>query len=157
MIISRSMNPHVVTASPMDSLKSAAQLMEEHDFDALPICQHGRLVGMLTIRDIAIKAIENGLSLERTPVSQCMTYEAKYVFADQTTAYVTNFMIEQQLKCILVLDRDYELVGVVSLDDLLMVNQISETCAMQDQAADLAAPDWTSKTHQQNSYQELAA
>lgn len=147
MIISRSMNPHVVTASPTDSLKSAAQIMEEYDFDALPICQNGRLVGMLTIKDIAIKAIENGLSLERTPIARCMSYEAKYVFADQTTAFVINFMIEQQLKCILVLDRDYELVGVVSLDDLVMPEPVIE----------FATPEWKGKALQRTSYQELAA
>lgn len=147
MIISRSMNPQVVTASPTDSLKSAAQIMEEHDFDALPICQNGRLVGMLTIKDIAIKAIENGLSLERTPIARCMSYEAKYVFADQTTAFVINFMIEQQLKCILVLDRDYELVGVVSLNDLVMPEPVIE----------FAKPEWKGKALQRTSYQELAA
>jgi CBS domain-containing protein len=152
MIISRSMNPHVMTASPFDSLKSAAQIMEENDFDALPICKNGRLIGMLTIKDIALKAVAYGLSLEQTRVSQCMAFEAKYVFADQTIAYVVEFMTDQQLRSVLVLDRDYELVGVVSLADLVNKCDIPANTGQP-----VESTEWRSHRQPQYTYQDLAA
>lgn len=138
MMISQWMTSQVATASPHDSLKFAAQIMETNDFDAIPICDNGRLVGMLSIRDIAMKAVAYGRSLEQTKISQCMALEAKYVFADQSTSYVIHFMLEQQLKSVLVLDRDYELVGIVCLEDLACLqdaaSNIRETFTTQHKA-----------------------
>lgn len=132
MRISRLMTPDVVVAAPEDSLKEAARIMEENDFDALPVCDRHRLIGMLTIRDIATKVVAKGLSLDKTKVSDAMAYEAKYVFADQSTEQVIQFMTEQQLRRVLVLDRDYHLEGIISLDDLVIANKIRHSFSVQD-------------------------
>lgn len=129
MRIGHLMTPNVVIASPMQSLKSAAQIMEKNDFDALPVCDNHRVIGMLTVMDIAIKAVAKGLSLEESKISDFMTFETDYVFADQPAEDVTHFMIEQQLRRLLVLDREYQLVGIVSVDDLLMASTLQDTLA----------------------------
>jgi len=124
MMIGHLMTTSVVTASPMQSLKSATQIMEENDFDALPICDNHRVIGMLTVRDIAMKAVTKGVSLAESKISEFMTFETAYVFVDQPAEEVARFMIEQQVRRLLVLDRDYQLVGIVSVDDLLMAGNL---------------------------------
>jgi predicted transcriptional regulator len=152
MMISQLMTSQVATASPHDSLKFAAQLMEENDFDAIPVCENGRL---LSIRDIAMKAVAHGRSLEETKVAQCMAVEAKYVFADQATSYVINFMIEQQLKSLLVLDRDYELVGIVCLEDLDISNKITGSFSIKNKAPiEVVTSQWQKPSTHKN-YQNL--
>jgi len=142
MRISHLMTPDVVIASPMQSLKSAAQIMEEHDFDALPVCDHHRVIGMVTVRDIAMKAVAQGLSLEDTKIVDFMTFETQYVFADQPAEEVASFMIEQQLRRLLVLDRDYQLVGIVSVDDLLMTSNFEQMLASHGASAYAEAYQW---------------
>lgn len=131
MIISQVMTPHVMIAPPEESLKFAAQIMEAHDYDALPICENNQLIGMLTVKDIAVKAVANGLSLEDCRISHFMTYEAKYVFSDQSTEHALHFMSEHQLSRLLVLNRGYHLVGIVSLDDLMVANKIQDIFSKQ--------------------------
>jgi CBS domain-containing protein len=132
MKISQVMTKDVVTASPADSLRLAAEIMERNDFDAVPVCEDSRLIGMLTVQDIAIKAVENDLSLDDLKVANLMTFEAKYVFADQPISYAINFMIEHSLRRLLVLDRDYQLLGIVSLDDLADISVQIETVRLVD-------------------------
>lgn len=138
MIISQVMTPNVIIAPPEQSLKFAAQIMEAHDYDALPICENNRLIGMLTVRDIAVKAVANGLPLEESKISHFMTFEAKYVFSDQSTEHALNFMAEHQLSRLLVLDRGYHLVGIVSLDDLIVANKIQDIFSAKQPLTSLA-------------------
>ncbi len=138
MIINQIMTNNVLIASPQESLKFAAQIMEQHDYDALPICVNNQLIGMLTVQDIAVKAVANGLSLEDCKIAHFMTFEAKYVFSDQSTEHAINFMAEHQLRRLLVLDRGYHLVGIVSLDDLAITHKIKGIFAVKQQLTSLA-------------------
>jgi CBS domain-containing protein len=138
MIINQVMTANVLTAPPEASLKYAAQIMEQHDYDVLPICEDNRLLGTLSVRDIAVKAVANGRSLEETSISQLMSFEAKYVFSDQCTEHAINFMTEHQLRRLLVLDRGYHLVGIVSLDDLAITNKIKGIFSVKEKLTSLA-------------------
>ncbi|MGQ2964269.1 CBS domain-containing protein [Methylophilus sp.] len=138
MIINQVMTTNVLIAPPGESLKYAAQIMEQHDYDVLPICEDNRLLGTLSVRDIAVKALANGLSLEENSISQFMTFEAKYVFSDQSTEHAINFMTEHQLRRLLVLDRGYHLVGILSLDDLAISNKIKGIFAVKQQHTSMA-------------------
>jgi CBS domain-containing protein len=62
MRISEVMTRDVKLASPTDSLQRAAQRMEAEDFGSLPVGENDRLVGMLSDRDIAVRAVARGLS-----------------------------------------------------------------------------------------------
>ncbi|MGP1717049.1 MAG: CBS domain-containing protein [Methylophilus sp.] len=138
MIINQVMSKDVLIAAPDETLKFAALIMEQHDYDALPICEHNRLIGMLSVSDIAVKALANGLSLDEIKISQCMTFEAQYVFSDQSTEHAIQFMAEHQLRRLLVLDRGYHLVGIVSLDDLAITNKIKGIFAVKQQLTSMA-------------------
>jgi CBS domain-containing protein len=114
------MSRDVVVATPEDSLESAARLMEKHDFGMLPVGSAGRLVGMLSDRDITIRAVARGLAPDRCTVGDVMTDDVKYVFDDETVEDVARNMKNLQVRRLPVLNRDKCLVGIVSLGDLAL-------------------------------------
>jgi CBS domain-containing protein len=122
MLMSQVMTIDVVSVSPYQSLKYAAQIMEINDFDALPVCTDFRLVGLISIRDIVVKAVDKGLSLDDTTICEVMSGDARYVFEDQLIEYALNLMCEYGISRILVLNREYHLVGIVSLEDILKID-----------------------------------
>ena len=112
------MTRDVRVASPSDNLKRAAQIMEEHDFGMLPVGDEGRLVGMLSDRDITIRAVARGVSPDSGKVRDIMSAEVKYVYDDDTVEDAARSMSDLQVRRLPVLDRDKRLVGIVSLGDL---------------------------------------
>ena len=118
MKIREIMTRDVRVASPNDNLQQAAQLMEKEDFGALPIGENDRLVGMLSDRDITIRAVARGLSPDRCKVRDVMTSDVKYVYDDESVADVARNMSELQVRRLPVLNRDKRLVGIISLGDL---------------------------------------
>jgi CBS domain-containing protein len=122
MLISQIMTPEVIVASPEDTLRSAAQIMAEHDLGILPICENGALIGMLSDRDITIRAVARGLSLEHTRISQLLGTEAKYMYDDQTVEDAARYMQRFQVRRLPVLNSEYQLVGIVSLADLALTD-----------------------------------
>ncbi len=130
MLISQIMTPDVIVASPDDTLREAAELMAEHDLGILPICEGEQLIDMLSDRDITIRAVARGLSLEETKVSELLGTEARYVFDDQTTEYAASYMNEYQVRRLPVLNRDNRLVGIISLADLALSDDTSAIMAL---------------------------
>jgi CBS domain-containing protein len=130
MLISQIMTPDVIVASPNDSLREAAEVMAQHDLGILPICENDQLIGMLSDRDITVRAAAKGLSLEETKISQLLGTEARYVFDDQTTEYAASYMNEYQVRRLPVLNRDNRLVGIISLADLALSDDTSATLAL---------------------------
>jgi CBS domain-containing protein len=110
------MTPSVRIASPNDSLQTAAQIMCECDFGYLPVGENDRLVGMITDRDIAVRAVASGAS-PTAPVRDFMTDDVKYCYADDEIDDVMENMAEQKLRRLPVLDDRKRLVGVLSLSD----------------------------------------
>jgi CBS domain-containing protein len=120
MHINEVMTRNVKIASPSDSLQRAAQLMEEEDFGSLPVGENDRLVGMLSDRDIAIRAVAQGLSPTECTVRDVMSAEIKYVFDDESVEDAAKMMGKLQVRRLPVLNRDKRLVGIVSLGDLAL-------------------------------------
>jgi CBS domain-containing protein len=118
MKIREIMTRDVRVASPDDTLQLAAQLMEKDDFGALPVGENDRLVGMLSDRDIVIRAVARGLSPQQCKVREVMSSEVKYVYEDESVAQVARNMSELQVRRLPVLNRDKRLVGIISLGDL---------------------------------------
>lgn len=117
MFISECMTTDVRVVSPKDSIQSAAWIMGEIDAGILPVSQGDHLVGLITDRDIAVRAVANGRGFE-TPVEEVMTQEVKYCFLDEEIEDVLDNMADIQLRRLPVLDRDKRLVGIVSLSDI---------------------------------------
>jgi CBS domain-containing protein len=113
------MTTDVTVVGPEDTLQEAAQLMADLDVGALPVCDGERLLGMVTDRDIVIRAVAEGRSGD-TAVSEVMTEEVLYATEDQSVAEVMHQMSEAQVRRIPVIDSDRKLVGIVSLGDLAL-------------------------------------
>jgi CBS domain-containing protein len=117
MKVRDSMTREVTVASPNDTLQEAARTMARLDVGALPVAENDRLIGMITDRDIAVRAVGEGLA-PTTPISQCMTRDIKYVFDDEDVDEVAENMADLQVRRLPVMNRDKRLVGIVSLGDI---------------------------------------
>jgi CBS domain-containing protein len=103
--------------SPKDTLRHAAQMMKECDCGVLPVAEGDRLVGMLTDRDIAVRGLAEGKGPD-AKVREAMTQEVMYCFDDEDIQHVCQNMAEIQVRRLPVVNRDKQLVGIVSLSDL---------------------------------------
>lgn len=117
MQVSEAMTRNVRVANIDETIEQAAQLMAGLDAGALPVSENNRLVGMITDRDIAIRAVARGKGPD-TAVRDVMTDDVKYCFADQEIEEVTRNMGEVQVRRLPVIDRDKRLVGILSLGDV---------------------------------------
>lgn len=117
MRIREAMTRQVRTVTPSSTIRQAALAMAELDVGALPVSEGDRLVGMVTDRDIAIRAVAAGKSAE-SAVSECMSPEVKYCFEDESIEEVAANMADIQVRRLPVVNREKRLVGIVSLADL---------------------------------------
>ena len=117
MKISKCMTRDVQLASPTQSIRDAAKMMADIDAGSLPVGQDNRLVGMITDRDIVIRAVAEGKSPE-TLVREVMSQEVLYCFEDQELEEVARNMADIKVRRLPVLNRSKHLVGIVSLGDL---------------------------------------
>lgn len=112
------MSKDVKLASPEDTVQQAARAMSEQDTGVLPVGENDRLVGMVTDRDLAVRALAAGKDPSKTKLREVMSGEPRYVFADETVEKAAASMAEQQVQRMPVLNRDKRLVGILSLGDL---------------------------------------
>jgi CBS domain-containing protein len=118
MQLKEMMTPHVEVVHPDASLQEAAQKMKGLDVGPLPVCTGDRLEGMLTDRDITVRAVAEGRDPRTTKVHEVMTSEVVYAFEDQDVAEAARLMEQHQIRRVVVLNRNQQLVGMVSLGDL---------------------------------------
>ncbi|WP_439621604.1 CBS domain-containing protein [Gemmata sp.] len=121
MLLRDAMTRRVECVGPDDTIQTAARRMRDLDVGPVPICgTDGKLAGMLTDRDIAVRAVAEGHDPKSCKVSDVMTPDVVYCFDDQDTAEASRVMQEKQIRRVLVLNRDKKLVGIVSLGDLVV-------------------------------------
>jgi CBS domain-containing protein len=118
MQIKEIMTREPVVIQPDVVLKEAAVRMRELDSGVMPVGQNDRLVGMLTDRDITIRATAAGKDPNQTRVEEVMTPDVVYCFEDDDLRDAARKMEEHQLRRLIVLNRDKRLVGILSLGDL---------------------------------------
>lgn len=118
MKVSDVMTRDVEVVHPDATLREAAEKMKALDVGPLPVCDGQRLLGMVTDRDITVRATAEGRDPNTTPVRDVMTASVVYCYADQDVAEAARLMESEQIRRIVVLDRGKNLVGVVALGDL---------------------------------------
>jgi len=118
MKIHEIMSSHVQCAGPDNTLVEAAGLMRDIDSGAIPVCDHGRLTGMLTDRDLALRGTAEGRNPNDTKVREVMSEGIFYIFEDQSVEEAAHLMEKAQIRRLPVLNRLKKLVGIVSLGDL---------------------------------------
>jgi CBS domain-containing protein len=103
-------NPTVV--KPDDMVSQAATLMKQEDCGSLPVVQNGRLVGIVTDRDIVIRAVAAGKDAKSTPVSAVMTADPATLSPDASDDEAEKLMAERQVRRLPVVE-DGRLVGII--------------------------------------------
>ena len=117
MLVSEAMTREVRVANPTQTIRDVAKIMAEIDAGAVPVGENDRLVGMITDRDIAIRAVAEGKGPD-TPVRDIMSQDIKYCYDDEDLEHVAENMGELQVRRLPVVNRDKRLVGIVALGDV---------------------------------------
>jgi CBS domain-containing protein len=135
MRVSEAMTRDVRVANPNQTIREAAVVMAEIDAGVLPVGENDRLIGVITDRDIAVRAVAKGKA-PTTKVREVMSEEVLYCFDDQDLDDVARNMGDVKVRRMPVVNRDKRLVGILSLGDLVRnedanvaagtVSQISE-------------------------------
>ena len=126
MLASECMSKKVELGKPDMTLQEAAKKMREGDFGLLPIAENDRLVGMLTDRDIAVRAVAEGKDPREALARDYMSHSVFYCFDDDTIEDVLSKFSEQQIRRLPVLNRQKRLVGILSLGDVARTDPPAE-------------------------------
>ena len=137
--ISDFMTRNVQVVRPDESLQRAAQVMDELNVGSLPVCDHSGLVGMITDRDITVRATAAGLP-GHTQVADVMTGHARWCTREQSVQEAMQQMADVQIRRLPVVDADNQVVGIVSLGDLATRHQGHVAAALR-RISDPSVPD----------------
>jgi len=137
MKVENVMTKSVASLNPDDTIDKAAQVMMENNIGSLPVCQQGKIIGILTDRDISIRAMGNKASNSKT-VRDIMSSNPVTVSPDMDVKDVSRIMSERQIRRVPVVENN-NVVGIVSLGDLA-VNPKSNNQA-GDALSSISQPD----------------
>jgi CBS domain-containing protein len=133
------MHRNVQVVSDDAPLREAARRMKASYVGALPVCTGDRIVGVLTDRDIVVRALARGDDPDKAHVADAMTREVEWCFEDEDVGLARRKMSERQIQRLLVMDRNKRLVGILSLGDLVR-RQGGEEGAVGQTLGDIKAP-----------------
>jgi CBS domain-containing protein len=122
MQVSEVMTRSVDLIDPNTQIKDAAVRMRDDNIGALPVGENDRLVGMVTDRDIAVRAVADGRAPTQTVVRDVMSEKVFCCFEDNDLTEAARLMAKHQVHRLPVLNRDKRLVGIVALADLARVS-----------------------------------
>lgn len=115
------MSRDVTSVTRDDTIQRAAELMDDLDIGALPVTDGNRLIGIITDRDITIRATAAGRGPAETLVTEVMSEDICHCFEDQSINEVMRDMRDIQVRRIPVVSRDgRKLIGIVAMADLLL-------------------------------------
>jgi CBS domain-containing protein len=142
MKISEIMTPNVEVVSPGATLQEAASKMRDLDVGPIPVCDGERIHGIVTDRDITIRATAEGLDPKTTSVDRVMTPGVHWCYEDDDVEAAERLMRDNQVRRILVMNRDKKLVGIVSLGDIAVdANQDQQTANTLEGISQPAQPN----------------
>ncbi|WPB77290.1 CBS domain-containing protein [Archangium violaceum] len=118
------MSSDVEVINPNDTLRDAAEKMRSLNVGPLPVCDGQRILGMITDRDIVVRAIALGRDPNSTQVADAMSSGIEYCFDDDDVDDVLHKMKTKQIRRMIVVDRNKKLVGIVALGDI--TGEVSE-------------------------------
>jgi CBS domain-containing protein len=116
MRVADAMTRDVCLANPDQSIIEAAKMMADGDCGSLPVGENDRLVGMVTDRDIVVRALAEGKT--DCKIRDVMSQDIKYCFEDDDIDDVAHNMGDLQIRRLPVVNKDKRLVGIVSLGDI---------------------------------------
>lgn len=104
--------------APTATLTEAAKKMYDHDYGFIPVGENDRLIGAVTDRDIAIRAVAVGKDPQKTAVRDAMSAGIQFCFETDDLATAAKRMQAQQIRRLVVLNKDKRMVGIISLGDI---------------------------------------
>lgn len=122
------MEKNIEYFSPDKNITDAAKAMSEHNFGFIPVGENDRLIGSLTDRDIAIRAVAEGKNPKETKIRDVMTKKVRYCFEDDDIEKAAEYMCQEKIRRLVVLNKDKRMVGIVSLSDLAARSQDLSLC-----------------------------
>ena len=117
MKLSELFRNEVVTVGPEESVRVAVQKMRNRNVGAVVVVDSGKVVGIMTDRDVATKVIAGSQSADG-PVSQVMTKQVLTIWDDQGIFNATQYLRGHKLRRLPIIDRKEHLVGMLTADDL---------------------------------------
>ena len=114
------MSKSVEMISSSSNLIETAEKMRSMEMGALPVCEGDELVGMVTDRDIVVRAIAQGMDPSETYIGDVMTPAIYYCFEDDDISDAAKQMEERTIRRLLVFNSDYEPTGFISLADFAL-------------------------------------
>ena len=117
MRVSEAMTRGVKLCTPGQTIREVARTMAEIDAGAMPVGENDRLIGMITDRDIAIRAVAQGKGPD-TPVREVMSEHIHYCYEDEDLDDVAQNMGDIRVRRLPVMNREKRLVGILSLGDV---------------------------------------
>lgn len=142
MKVSEVMTREVEVVSPDASLREAARKMDDLNVGVLPVCDGQRLVGILTDRDITVRATSIGESPDVTRVDEVMTDEVWWCHEDDDVEEVAHRMGDKQIRRMPVIDHEKMLVGMITLGDLATDHAPGTQEALRH-ISEPSEPDWS--------------
>ena len=118
MFVREVMTRHAATIGADETLEAAARKMKELGVGALPVLDRGQLAGLVTDRDLAVRAVASGADPTRARVREAMTAQVIACREDDDVEEAARRMEERAVRRVIVLDREGELSGMLSVEDL---------------------------------------
>lgn len=121
------MSRGVECVGPDEKLRDVAVKLRDMDVGSFPVCDGGRLTGIITDRDIAVRCVANGADPNQAKVGDAMSDELVFCFEDQTADEVSQLMHQHQVRRLPVLDADKKLIGIIAVADLALEGTEDQT------------------------------
>ena len=122
MKVQEIMSKKVETIKPSSSLRAAARSLSNLNVGALPVVDDGKLVGIITDRDVSVYAIAIGRDPQNTDVQKVMTKDVFTCYEDQKLSEAAEIMEQHNIRRLAVMNRNDEIAGFLSVDDLAQVS-----------------------------------
>jgi CBS domain-containing protein len=122
------MSPDVQVINPEATIREAAQKMREGDFGMMPVAENDRMIGAISDRDIAVRAIAEGKGPD-TKVRDVMSQGITWAYEDDSIEHAAEIMSEHQIRRLPIVSREKRLVGIVALGDFAVESSDLEPAA----------------------------
>lgn len=122
------MSRDVKVVGPDVTIADAAKMMRDGDFGMLPVSENDRMIGTISDRDIAIRAVAEGKGAD-TKVRDVMSEGIAWAYEDDSVEKAAKLMSERQVRRLPVVDRDKRLIGIVALGDFAVERSQIEPAA----------------------------
>jgi CBS domain-containing protein len=118
MLVREIMTRKLESILPSATLREAARKMRDLNLGSLPVAENGKLVGMITDRDICCRGVADGFDPVRTEVREIMSPEIAFCFSDDNVTDAVRQMEDRHIRRLAVLNRDKTIAGLLSVDDV---------------------------------------